>query len=49
MVNGEQLENVADFVYQGAYVDKEGGGSADIGNRLQRAQSAFQRLKSVVS
>ena len=24
-VNGEQLENVADFVYQGAYVDTEGG------------------------
>ena len=44
MVNGEQVEDVENFVYLGAYVDKEGGGRRNIRNRLQKAQRAFQRL-----
>ena len=38
-----------EFVYLGAYIDKEGGSSRDIRNRLQKAQSAFQRLRKVWS
>ena len=34
----------AEFVYLGAIVDKEGGGSRDIRNRLQTIRGAFQRL-----
>ena len=50
MVNDEQVEDVDNFVYLGAYVDKEGGGRRNIRNRLQKAQSAFQRLtKNVVN
>ena len=47
MVNGEEVEDVEEFVYLGAIVDKEGGGSKDIGNRLQKARGAFQRLWKV--
>ena len=46
MVNGEEVEDEA-FPYLGATVDKEGGGSKDITNRLQKARSAFQRLRKV--
>ena len=34
-VNGEEVEDVGEFPYLGATVDKEGGGSRDIKNRLQ--------------
>ena len=34
----------AEFVYLGAIVDKEGGGSRDIRDRLQTIRGAFQRL-----
>ena len=44
MVNGEPVEDVETFVYLGVYVDKEGGGHRD---RLQKAKSAFQRLRKV--
>ena len=47
MVTGEEVEDVKEFVYLRAIVDKEGGGSKDIRNRLQRAQGAFQRLWKV--
>ena len=33
--------------YLGAIIDKEGGGRRDIRNRLQKARSAFQRLRKV--
>ena len=45
MVNGREVEDVEEFPYLGATVDKEGGeGSKDITNRLQKARRAFQRL-----
>ena len=47
MVNGREVEDVEEFLYLGATVDKEGGGSKDIMNRLQKARSAFQRLGKV--
>ena len=44
VVNDEEVEDVEEFVYLGAIVDKEGGGSKDISTRLQKARGAFQRL-----
>ena len=45
-VNAEEVED-GEFPYLGATVDKEGGGSRDIKNRLQKARGAFQRLGKV--
>ena len=47
VVNGEKVDNVEEFAYLGAMVNKEGGGSKDITNRLQKARAAFQRLGKV--
>ena len=47
VVNCEEVEDVEEFAYLGAIVDKEGGGSKDIGNRLQKARGAFQKLWKV--
>ena len=47
MVNGRKVEDGEEFPYQGAKVDKEGRGSKDIMNRLQKARRAFQRLGKV--
>ena len=47
VVNGREVEDVKEFLYLGATVDKEDGGSKDIMNRLQKARSAFQRLGKV--
>ena len=44
VVNGEEVEDVEEFAYLGAIVDKEGGGSRDIRDRLQTIRGAFQRL-----
>ena len=38
-------EDVQEFPYRGANVDKECGSSKDIMNRLQKADSAIQRLR----
>ena len=46
-MNGREVEDVEEFPYLGATVDKEGGGSKDIMNRLQKARRAFQRLGKV--
>ena len=40
MVNGEEVEDAEEFVYLGAIADKEGRGSKDIRNRLQKARGA---------
>ena len=37
VVDGEEVEDVGEFAYLRAIVDKEGGGSKDIRNRLQKA------------
>ena len=47
MVNGREVEDVEEFPYLGARVDKEGGDSKDIMIRLQKARRAFQRLGKV--
>ena len=47
VMNGREVEDVEEFLYLGATVDKEGGGSKDIMNRLQKVRSAFQRLGKV--
>ena len=47
MVDGEELEDIEEFTYLGAIVDKDGGGSKDIMHRLQKARGAFQRLRRV--
>ena len=41
MVNGREVEDVEEFPYLGATVDKEGAGSKDILNQLQKARWAF--------
>ena len=46
-VNGEDVEDVGEFPYLRATVDKEGGGSRDIKNRLQKARGEFQRIRKV--
>ena len=47
VVNCEEVEDVEEFAYLGAIVHKEGGGSKDIRNRLQKARGAFQKLWKV--
>ena len=44
MVDGEEVDDVEEFTYRGAILDKEGGGSKDIMHRLQKVPGAFQRL-----
>ena len=47
VVDGEEVDDIEEFTYLGAIVDKEGGGSKDIMHRLQKARGAFQRLRRV--
>ena len=47
VVDGEEVDDVEEFTYVGALVDKEGGGSKDIMHCLQKAPGAFQRLRRV--
>ena len=47
MVDGEELDDIEEFTYLGAIVDKDGRGSKDIMHRLQKARGAFQRLRRV--
>lgn len=42
--NGKEIEDIDEFVFLGAIVNKEGGGCKDVGNRLKKECSAFQRL-----
>ena len=44
VVNGEEVEDVEEFACIVDIVDKEGGGSKDIRDRLQKTRNAFQRL-----
>ena len=47
VVDGEEVDDVEEFTYLVAIVDKEGGSSKDITHRLQKARGAFQRLRRV--
>ena len=42
VVNDEEVEDIEGFAYLGAIIDKEGGGSKDMRNRLQKVRGAFQ-------
>ena len=48
-VNGRGIEDVDRFVYLGATVSKEGGGTEDIQNRVVKARGLFLRLKKIWS
>lgn len=43
-VRADEVEDVAEFVYLGAKVSKDGRGTEDIKNRLRKARGAFQNL-----
>ena len=47
VVDGQEVDDIEEFTYQEAIVDKEGGGSKDIMHHLQKARDAFQRLRRV--
>ena len=44
MVDGEEVDDIEEFTYLGAILDKEFEGSKDIMHRLQNSCGAFQRL-----
>lgn len=48
-VNGRGLEDVDRFVYLGATVSKEGGGTEDIHNRVVKARGVFLTSKKIWS
>ena len=47
MVDGEEVDDIEEYTYLGALVDKDGGGSKDIMHRLQKARGALQRLRRI--
>ena len=47
VVDGEQVDDIEEFTYLGAIVNKDRGGSKDIMHRLQKARGALQRLRRV--
>ena len=47
IVNNETMEDVSEFIYLGAMVDKEGGEDRGVTNRLQKTRVASYRLKKI--
>ena len=47
MVDGEEEDDVEEFTFLRAILDKECGGSKDIIHRLEKARGAFQRLRRI--
>ena len=47
VVDGEEVDDIEEYTYLGALVDKDGGGSKDIMHRLQKARGALQRLRRI--
>jgi len=47
MIGREEVQDVAEFVYLGTTVTKEGGGTEDIKKRLSKARGAFFNLKKI--
>ena len=47
MIGRAEVEDVEEFVYLGATVTKEGGGTEDIKKRLSKAQEAFFNLRKI--
>ena len=48
-IEGEELGEVASFIYLGSVMDKSGGKDADVKTRIGKARSAFDMLKKVWS
>ena len=48
-VYGRGIEDIDKFVYLGATVSKEGGGTEEIHNRVVKARGAFVRLTKIWS
>ena len=46
-INGEQVDEVREFGYLGALMDKEGGTTKDIQHRLSEARQAFYRMPKI--
>ena len=46
-VNDEQVDDVEEFLYLGALLDKEGGATKDIQQRLSKARQTFYRLRRI--
>ena len=46
-VNDEQVDGVEEFLYLGALLDKEGGATKDIQQRLSKARQTFYRLRRI--
>ena len=46
-VSDEQVDEVEEFVYLGALLDKEGGATKVIQQRLHKARQAFYRLQRI--
>jgi len=44
-VNGQEIGDVDKFVYLGATISKEGGGTQDIHNREVKARGVFMSLR----
>ena len=48
-IEGEELGEVASFIYLDSVMDKSGGTDADVKTRIGKARSAFNMLKKVWS
>ena len=46
-VNDEQVDNVEEFLYLGALLDKESGATKDIQRRLSKARKTFYRMRRI--
>ena len=46
-VNDEQVDDVEEFLYLGALLDKEGGATKNILQRLSKARQTFYRLRRI--
>ena len=46
-VDEEQVDDVEEFLYLGALLDKEGGATKDIQQRLGKARQTFYRLRRI--
>ena len=46
-VNDEQVDDAEEFLYLGALLDKEGGATKDIQQRLSNARQTFYRLRRI--
>ena len=49
ILNGEPLEEVDCFKYQGSQVAADGGGESDVGHRMNEGYRAWGALKSALS